>query len=81
MVFAGRNIKFLVVFTGRKSGRSSSGPNTLESVVNTAKNNLYICATLNKGVGMGELYVAEFSSMGPTLDGGIKPDIFHWGGN
>mmetsp|Transcript_38416 Transcript_38416/g.75086 ORF Transcript_38416/g.75086 Transcript_38416/m.75086 type:complete len:898 (-) Transcript_38416:234-2927(-) len=74
------NPEFLVVFAAGNNGRSSGESNRLGSVVNTAKNNLCVCATQNKGEGKGELYAAEFSSMGPSQDGRIKPDICAPGG-
>jgi len=62
---------FLVVFAAGNGGRNNR-KNTSSGV---AKNNLNVCASTNKGRGMGELYTAYFSSMGPSSDGRIKPDI------
>ena len=69
--FQHQNDGFLVIFAAGNSGSNNKG-NTSSSV---AKNNLNVCASRNKGQGLGELYTAYFSSMGPSADGRIKPDI------
>jgi len=65
------NPEFLVVSSAGNSGNG----NNLNSASGNGKNNLNVCATRNKGEGQGELYAASFSSMGPSQDGRIKPDI------
>eukprot|EP00588_Corethron_pennatum_P031992 CAMPEP_0194346338 /NCGR_PEP_ID=MMETSP0171-20130528/105369_1 /TAXON_ID=218684 /ORGANISM="Corethron pennatum, Strain L29A3" /LENGTH=883 /DNA_ID=CAMNT_0039113447 /DNA_START=66 /DNA_END=2718 /DNA_ORIENTATION=+ len=78
--FQYQNDQFLVVFAAGNSGEDNA-QNTVSSV---AKNNLNVCASRNKDRGLGELYVATFSSMGPSADGRIKPDICapgHWIGS
>jgi len=69
--FQYENPEFLVVFA---AGNSGGNLNTYSSSA-VAKNNLNVCAARNKGQGLGELYMASFSSMGPSQDGRIKPDI------
>uniref|UniRef100_A0A7S1B9H0 subtilisin n=2 Tax=Corethron hystrix TaxID=216773 RepID=A0A7S1B9H0_9STRA len=66
-----QNDSFLVVFAAGNGGRN----NRKNSSSSVAKNNLNVCASRNKNQGMGELYTAYFSSMGPSADGRIKPDI------
>jgi len=74
--FQYENPDFLVVFAAGNRGKDYLGnrnkKNTASSV---AKNNLNVCASKNRGQGQGELYAADFSSMGPSGDGRIKPDI------
>eukprot|EP00588_Corethron_pennatum_P009647 CAMPEP_0194272156 /NCGR_PEP_ID=MMETSP0169-20130528/5782_1 /TAXON_ID=218684 /ORGANISM="Corethron pennatum, Strain L29A3" /LENGTH=643 /DNA_ID=CAMNT_0039014745 /DNA_START=146 /DNA_END=2074 /DNA_ORIENTATION=+ len=76
------NPNFLVVFAAGNSGSDRNGnfnkKNTSSSV---AKNNLNVCATKNDGDGLGQLYTSHFSSMGPSQDGRIKPDICAPGNN
>jgi len=69
--FQHQNDSFLVVFAAGNSGTF----NTKNTSTGVAKNNLNVCASKNKGQGLGELYTAHFSSMGPSADGRIKPDI------
>eukprot|EP00587_Corethron_hystrix_P001457 CAMPEP_0113319712 /NCGR_PEP_ID=MMETSP0010_2-20120614/13806_1 /TAXON_ID=216773 ORGANISM="Corethron hystrix, Strain 308" /NCGR_SAMPLE_ID=MMETSP0010_2 /ASSEMBLY_ACC=CAM_ASM_000155 /LENGTH=1282 /DNA_ID=CAMNT_0000177339 /DNA_START=108 /DNA_END=3952 /DNA_ORIENTATION=+ /assembly_acc=CAM_ASM_000155 len=45
------------------------------SVVNVGKNSLIVGATNNYSKGLGQNYLADFSSRGPSGDGRIKPDI------
>eukprot|EP00587_Corethron_hystrix_P001007 CAMPEP_0113305364 /NCGR_PEP_ID=MMETSP0010_2-20120614/5019_1 /TAXON_ID=216773 ORGANISM="Corethron hystrix, Strain 308" /NCGR_SAMPLE_ID=MMETSP0010_2 /ASSEMBLY_ACC=CAM_ASM_000155 /LENGTH=951 /DNA_ID=CAMNT_0000159765 /DNA_START=136 /DNA_END=2988 /DNA_ORIENTATION=- /assembly_acc=CAM_ASM_000155 len=45
------------------------------SVINVGKNSLIVGATNNYSKGLGQNYLADFSSRGPTQDGRIKPDI------
>eukprot|EP00588_Corethron_pennatum_P008165 CAMPEP_0194299142 /NCGR_PEP_ID=MMETSP0169-20130528/60561_1 /TAXON_ID=218684 /ORGANISM="Corethron pennatum, Strain L29A3" /LENGTH=812 /DNA_ID=CAMNT_0039049211 /DNA_START=126 /DNA_END=2561 /DNA_ORIENTATION=+ len=46
-----------------------------ESVDNVGKNIISVCASMNRDDGRGENYVADFSGMGWTSDGRMKPDI------
>jgi len=71
------NPGFLVVFAAGNDGRGNK-KNTSSSV---AKNNLNVCSTKNDGDGMGQFYTSDFSSMGPSDDGRIKPDICAPGNN
>jgi len=65
------NPNFLVVFA---AGNSGAG-NAKNTSSNVAKNNLNVCSTNNDGDGLGQFYTAHSSSMGPSQDGRIKPDI------
>mmetsp|Transcript_39745 Transcript_39745/g.93083 ORF Transcript_39745/g.93083 Transcript_39745/m.93083 type:complete len:826 (-) Transcript_39745:217-2694(-) len=58
----------------KSAGNQGSG-SALNTVSGVAKNNINVCSSLNKGISKGEMYASAFSSMGPTADGRIKPDI------
>jgi len=71
------NPSFLVVFAaGNSGGSKNSGRYNIKNTSSgVAKNNLNVCATNNHEVGLGQSYTAYFSSMGPSQDGRMKPDI------
>jgi len=77
--FQYENPDFLVIFSAGNEGEDLKAKppvfNRKNTVDGIAKNNLNVCATMNDGQGLGQQYIAYFSSMGPTDDGRIKPDI------
>jgi len=78
--FQYENPSFLVVFAAGNSGYNGwfeDNPryNIKNSSSSVAKNNLLVCASKNDGQGLGQNYIAYFSSMGPSFDGRMKPDI------
>jgi len=77
--FQYENPSFLVVFSAGNDGDNYWNGNARYNIKNSsgvvAKNNINVCASKNDGHGLGQNYVAYFSSMGPSADGRMKPDI------